>query len=206
MARINPNRMELLKLRKRLSLAKRGHKLLKDKLDELVRRFLALIDQTLQKRNEVDSLAAQAFSLLTIVRGQSGIEILSEALAGQTRVAEVEVIEERLFNLAVPKFKISGGEVQANYSLAQTPALLDYALKQFNLLYQQLIELAALEKKVQLLANEIETTRRRVNALEYVLIPSLAQTTKQITVYLSEQERANLTRVMKIKQMLEKKG
>lgn len=205
MARINPNRMELLKLRKRLALARRGHKLLKDKLDELVRRFLALIDLSRQKRDQVDQLASLAFGLLTIVRGQSGIEVLSEALAGQAQTVGVQVSEERLFNFAVPKFKIGELAVQANYSLAQTPALLDYALRQFKVLYEHLIELAELEKKVQLLALEIETTRRRVNALEYVLIPQLGQAAKQITMYLSEQERANTTRVMKIKEMLEKK-
>lgn len=203
MARINPNRMELLKLRRRLSLAQRGHKLLKDKLDELIRRFLLLVTEVTQKRDEVDKLAEQAFGLLTLIRGQSGIDVLSEALAGQGQVAELEVSEERLFNLTVPLFQVEPIKLKANYSLAQTPVLLDYAVQQFNFLYLKLIELAQLEKKVQLLANEIETTRRRVNALEYVLMPQLKQSAKQITMYLAELERANVTRVMKIKQMLE---
>jgi len=191
--------MELLKLRKRLNLAQRGHKLLKDKLDELIRRFLLLITEVTQKRDEVDKLAEQAFGLLTLIRGQSGRDVLSEALAGQDAAVELQVLEERLFNLTVPRFQIGEIKLKANYSLAQTPALLDYAVQQFNFLYTKLIELAQLEKKVQLLANEIETTRRRVNALEYVLIPQLNQSTKQITMYLAELERANITRIMKIK-------
>jgi len=195
--------MELLKLRKRLNLAQRGHKLLKDKLDELIRRFLLLITEVTQKRDEVDKLAQQAFGLLTLIRGQSGRDVLSEALAGQDAAVELQVLEERLFNLTVPRFQIGEIKLKANYSLAQTPTLLDYGVQQFNFLYTKLIELAQLEKKVQLLANEIETTRRRVNALEYVLIPQLNQSTKQITMYLAELERANVTRIMKIKQMLE---
>lgn len=197
--------MELLKLRKRLSLAQRGHKLLKDKLDELIRRFLLLVTEVMQKRDEVDKLAEQAFGLLTLVRGQSGIDVLSEALAGQGQAVELEVLEERLFNITVPSFQVGEVKLKANYSLAQTPTLLDYAVQQFNFLFQKLIELAQLEKKVQLLANEIETTRRRVNALEYVLIPQLKQSAKQITMYLDELERANVTRIMKIKQMQEAK-
>lgn len=203
MAKINPNRMELLKLRRRAQIAKRGHKLLKDKLDELLRRFLALIDRAGSERAAVETALAEAFGTLAIARGEGGTRVLAEALAGTGEPTAVDVGFERLLSIKVPTFTVSQAAVSIEYSLATTPAVLDSAVAAFEDALTPLVSLAQLEKTILLLALEIDKTRRRVNALEYILIPQIENSMKQINMSLSEQERANLTRVMKIKEMLE---
>lgn len=204
MAKINPNRMELLKLRRRAQMAKRGHKLLKDKLEELLRRFLGLIDEAGARRSEMEGALAEAFGLLAIARGEAGTTVITEALAGDVaQEAGVEVGVESLLSVKVPIFTPSTIDIPISYSLATTPAILDTAVVDFEALLEKLVKLAEIEKTIQLLALEIDKTRRRVNALEYILIPQLEGAIKQINMCLAEQERANLTRVMKIKEMLE---
>lgn len=203
MAKINPNRMELLKLRRRAQMAKRGHKLLKDKLDELLRRFLALIDKAGSGRAEIEDALAGAFGVLAVARGEGGTLVITEALAGAGQPTTVDVGLENLLSIKVPTFTVPQVALSIKYSLATTPAVLDSAVTGFEAIINPLVSLAQLEKTIQLLALEIDKTRRRVNALEYILIPQLETSIKQINMSLSEQERANLTRVMKIKEMLE---
>lgn len=203
MAKINPNRMELLKLRRRAKMAERGHKLLKDKLDELLRRFLALIGQAGESRSVVELALAQAFGTLALARGEGGTTVVTEALAGAGSPTEVRVGLDHLLNIEVPTFTVPEVRLSINYSLATTPAVLDSAVLGFEAVIGKLVKLAELEKTIQLLALEIDKTRRRVNALEYILIPQLNSDIKQINMSLAEQERANTTRVMKIKDMIE---
>jgi len=203
LAKINPNRMELLKLRRRALMAKRGHKLLKDKLDELLRRFLALIDRARSGRSEIEAALAEAFGVLAVARGEAGTIVIAEALAGTGEPTTVDVGLESLLSIKVPTFTVPQVALSIKYSLATTPAVLDSAVTGFEAALNPLVSLAQLEKTIQLLALEIDKTRRRVNALEYILIPQLEESIKQINMSLSEQERANLTRVMKIKEMLE---
>jgi V/A-type H+-transporting ATPase subunit D len=195
--------MELLKLRRRAQMAKRGHKLLKDKLDELLRRFLAIIHEADATRSAIEVKLAQAFGILAVARGEGGTTVITEALAGSGEPTRVEVGDKNVLSIKVPTFAVPTVSISIKYSLATTPAVLDSAVTGFEAALPELVSLAELEKTIQLLALEIDKTRRRVNALEYILIPQLEESIKSINMSLSEQERANLTRVMKIKDMLE---
>ncbi len=206
MPKVNPNRMELLRLRDRLKTAVRGHKLLKDKLDALLGRFMDLLDEARELRKQVETEIKAAFGFLALARGEAGPLMLTEALSGSGREIDVEVGTVNLMSVVVPKFSLPVAPTPATYSLAVTPPVLDEAVKGFSGALEPLIRLAELEKTIQLLALEIKRTRRRVNALEHILIPGLNADIKVINMSLAELERANLIRVMKIKEMLEIKS
>jgi len=201
--KINPNRMELLKLRRRERMARRGHKLLKDKLDALMKRFMAAAAEARAKRADVEGALGQAFGLLSLARGEAGSIVMTEALAGGRSQTDVNVDTTNLLSVRIPVFSLSETTGEVSYSLATTPAILDEAVAEFSTILKRVVELAELEKSVQLLAWEIEKTRRRVNALDHILIPRLSESIKYINMSLAEQERANTTRVMKIKEMVE---
>ncbi len=204
--KVNPNRMELLRLRDRLSIARRGHKLLKDKFDELMKSFLGLISQNRRLRQEIEEELAASYASLAVARAEAGSLVLEEALSVPVRKAKVEVTEQTVMNIDVPKIElVDAGEV-GGYGLATVPAVLDEGLLRLSKLLPRLIEMAEREKSIELLAAEIERTRRRVNALEYVLIPNLEEATRFVTMKLDENERASRVRLMKIKEMVEGKG
>jgi V/A-type H+/Na+-transporting ATPase subunit D len=197
----NPNRMELLKLRRRLVVARRGHKLLKDKFDELMKPFLAMVRETRDLRIEVERELTDANRLFAIARSETSPRELDEALAYPKARSEVSVRRATLVSLTVPDFELEMEGDFDCYGLASTPALLDEAIASYRALLERLVRLAQEENTLRMLAEEIEKTRRRVNALEYVLIPQLEETIRYITIKLDEFERANLTRLMKIKEM-----
>jgi len=203
---INPTRMELLRLKKRLLLAKRGHKLLKDKQDELVRNFLEIIEDTKRLRieadNEVQSVY-QSFSLAEGIVGSATIENLFSISGVET---EIKFKTKTIMNLKVPKFEVDIRGDPFNYGDAKSSVLVDKCVLRYRKLLSTLLKLAELEKTSILLAEEIEKTRRRVNALEYILIPNIAETIKYISMKLSEMERSNLTRIMKVKDIIEAKS
>jgi len=202
---VNPNRMELLKLRKRTVLARRGHKLLKDKQEQLVRLFLARIEEAKELRSKVEEGLRKVQEAYLIARSRMSPEELDAALAFPKGDMTIKVSVKSLMNVRVPKFEISGKPDPYSYGLANTSAALDRALGELSHLYPIMIRLAEAETQVEVLAQEIERTRRRVNALEYVLIPSLEETVRYITMKLGEIERSNLTRLMRVKQILEGK-
>lgn len=200
----NPNRMELLKLRRRLVIARRGHKLLKDKFDELMKPFLAMINETRQLRSEVESKLADAYRMFVFARSQTSSSALEEALAHPKASADISAGKSSMVSITVPVFELElEGEFDC-YGLGSTPAVLDEALEMFKELLPRMVLLSQKENALKMLAWEIEKTRRRVNALEYVLIPQLEETIHFITMKLDEFERANLTRLMKIKEMVSK--
>lgn len=201
--RVNPNRMELLKLRRRHDVAKRGHKLLKDKLDELLKEFMARIAAGRKLRREVEAELAGAYALFAVARSEAGTAAITQALLGGEPGELVETSERSVMSVRVPEFGVPQLATPGGYSLATTPALLDQALERLAAAAPRLVELAAREKAIELLAAEIERTRRRVNALEYVLIPQLETTVRAIRMKLDEAERSDLTRLMKVKDMLE---
>jgi len=200
--RVNPNRMELLKLKRRGTMAERGHKLLKDKFDELLKEFLSRITENRRLRVEVERDLAQAYALLTIARGETGRANLGQALLAGEPVDLVEVSEHRVMSVTVPEFSLLTVPQPGGYSLATTPVVLDEALETLAALVPRMVELAEREKAIELLAADIERTRRRVNALEYVLMPSIATAVKGIQGKLDEAERGNLTRLMKVKDII----
>lgn len=200
--RANPNRMELLKLRRRGAVARRGHKLLKDKLDELMKEFQARIGANRRLRAEVERELRAAYSQFAIARAEAGQAVLEPALMSGAPERLLGVREKSLMSVTVPELALDDLPEPGGYSLATTPAVLDAGLSRLAAVAPRLIELAEREKAIELLAAEIERTRRRVNALEYVLIPSVDATIKDIQMKLDEAERSNLTRLMKVKDMI----
>ena len=202
--RVNPNRMELLKLRQRGVTARRGHKLLKDKLDELMKEFLARITEVRRLRTAVERDLGVAWGLLAMARAEAGSAALSAALAAGEPVPLAEVTEHNIMNVRVPELTLRALPPRQGYSFATTPAVLDGGLARLAAVLPRMLDLAAREKAIELLSAEIESTRRRVNALEYVLIPQIDETVRDIRMKLDEAERGNLTRLMKVKEMVER--
>ncbi len=199
---VNATRMELQRLKKRVKIAKRGHKLLKDKQDELMRQMLSQIEEVKTKRIQIENELQSILQSFVLAQSELGKEQIEEALSLPTKEVAVLVETKNLMSVKVPKFtKEVSGEIIC-YGFLNTSGEMDFALLKFEKFLDTLINLAEMEKKVQLLADEIDKTRRRVNALEYKLIPSLEETIRYITMKLSEFERSNLTRLMKIKDIV----
>ena len=203
---VNPTRMVLTGLKRRLRTARRGHKLLKDKRDELMKKFLEIIRENKELREEVERKMAEVNSSFVMARAEMSTEILEEALMYPKRKIQLEASSRNIMSVDVPvlEFAIETGDEGDifPYGFANTSGELDRAIIALSDLAPTLLKLAELEKSAQLLADEIERTRRRVNALEYVLIPNLEETIKYIVMKLDENERGNLTRLMKVKDMV----
>ena len=199
MAKVNATRMELLKLKKRVKLAKRGHKLLKDKRDELMKQFLALIHRNRELREEIEREIAVVYQQFLAARSLMSPEMLEEALMLPKTQLQVDISTKLIMSVLVPDIEMSQkGDGFLSYGFYDIPSELDQSLEALSALMPKLIQLAEMEKSLELLAMEIEKTRRRVNALEYVLIPELESTAKFIEMKLDEMERSALTTLMSI--------
>lgn len=196
---VNPNRMELMRLRRRLVLAERGHKLLKDKLEEIMRRFLEIIRQLTDLQGEVSQKLDRVFLAFALARTRDSLLKLEDFLPeGELRL---DVKEEKVFNLSIPRFEIKELKT-VDYDLFNTEAELDVGLKKMSELLEDLTEMARLWKAVELLSREIEATRRRVNALEHILIPSIEETIRYISSRLDEMERSYQVQLMRVKEIV----
>ncbi|CBZ04521.1 V-type ATP synthase subunit D [Clostridium botulinum] len=207
---VNPTRMELTKLKKRLTTASRGHKLLKDKQDELMRRFIGMIKKNNELRKDVEKELEGSFKDFLMASAVMSPEFLEEAVAYPKESISVDVKKQNIMSVNVPVFdfkrKLEGDKGSIfPYGFANTSAELDGAIEKLYGILPKLLELAKVEKACQLMADEIEKTRRRVNALEYMTIPQLEETIKFIQMKLDENERSTVTRLMKIKSMMEEK-
>jgi len=206
---VNPTRMELSKLKKRLATATRGHKLLKDKQDELMRRFIDLIKYNNKLRGEVEEKLQGAFKDFLMASAAISPEFLEEAISYPKESRSLELAEKNIMSVNVPvmnfvrKLEGDSGSIYP-YGFYSTSSELDNSIEQLYLILPKLLELAEVEKSCQLMADEIEKTRRRVNALEYMTIPQLQETIKYIKMKLDENERGALSRLMKVKDMMEK--
>lgn len=201
---VNPTRMELLHLKKRIGIAKRGHKLLKDKQDELMRRFLELIKDVKDLRVRVEKSLQEIFKKFVFLSSIMSDESLEEALAVPSKVVNLKISKSHVMNLQVPQYEAEvHGDITC-YGYSETSGDLDIALNELDKILKDMIDLAQKEKTIELLADEIIRTRRRVNALEYILIPNLEETIKYITMRLSEMERSNIARLMKLKDIIRK--
>ena len=207
---VNPTRMEMSKLKKRLVTATRGHKLLKDKQDELMRQFVNLVKYNNVLRKEVEAELQGSLKDFVMARAVMSSEFLEEAVAYPKEKISVEVKNKNVMSVNVPSMKFhrlleeDGGIFP--YGFASTSSELDDSIAKLYSIFPKLLELAEVEKSTQLMADEIEKTRRRVNALEYMTIPSLQETIKYIKMKLEENERGALTRLMKVKAMLEERA
>ena len=206
--RVNPTRMELLRLRRRLAVARRGHKLLKDKLDEMMKRFRALVEENRRLRTAVEEALAEATGAFVMARALMGEAATDLALAVPAVRVRVESGTRRIMNVLVPTLApVEEGKAEPlPYGFAETSGELDVAVSLLQKTLAELVRLVEAEKAVELLAAEIERTRRRVNALEYVLIPQLEEKVRFISMKLDENERATRTRLMKIKSLVERMG
>lgn len=204
MARINvnPNRMELSRLKKRLAVAKRGHKLLKDKQDALIKAFLEKARAGKELRESVEKELSECYGTFVLSRAQTTPEILEQALIFPGAESSLSVKWHNVMSVMVPEYDVKQEGNPVNYGFVNIPLLLDAALEQFSKLIFRLLKLAAEEKAIRLMAGEIERTRRRVNALEYVMIPNLTETIRYISMKLDEQDRSTLSRLMKIKEIV----
>jgi V/A-type H+-transporting ATPase subunit D len=196
---VNPNRMELMRLRRRLSLAERGHKLLKDKLEEIMRRFLQLMRRLFALQDEVKIKLEKTFLSFALVRTRSSGKDLERLIP--EGILRLKARRERIFNLIVPSFEIEKSEV-SDYDLLNTESELDIGLKKAREMLKDMLEMAKLWKAVELLAHEIEVTRRRVNALEHILIPSIKEAISYISGRLEEMERSYQVQLMRVKEII----
>ena len=203
---VNPTRMNLTALKKRLKTATRGHKLMKDKRDELMKEFLELARENGRLREAVEQRLTGMYQNFSIASAVMSREIMEESLMIPKQGVVLDVGNKNIMSVNVPVFSF---ETTANdagdiypYGYASTSGELDNAITGLTDIFPLLLELAAKEKEVQLIAAELEKTRRRVNALEYVMIPQLQVTIKYIQMKLDENERGNQTRLMKVKDMM----
>ena len=203
--RVNPTRMELKKLQVRYQTARRGHKLLKDKRDELMRRFLDVVRRSRELREDVDQALCRAYGSFSLASAVMQKEMLVEALMLPRAAREMTVEYHNQMNVTVPDFSMSAAEDDKgsyNYGLVFTSGELDAAVAELGAVRDKMLQMAGLEKEAQLLAEEIERTRRRVNALEHIMMPRYLTAIRSIKMKLDENERGNITRLMKVKDMM----
>lgn len=203
---VTPTRMVLNQLKGRLKTARRGHKLLKDKRDELMRQFMDVVKLNKQLRTRVEEGLTGAFASLQVASAIMSPEMLEQALLYPRQSVELGVNYKNIMSVNVPVYdfrtKSNDPSEIYPYGFAQTSGELDDALDKMARVFQDMLELAQVEKTMQLLAEEIEKTRRRVNALEYVMIPDLEKNIKYITMKLEENENSTKVRLLKVKEMV----
>lgn len=210
--RFSANRMELMKLKRQLLTARKGHSMLKDKRDGLMKSFLSLVDETLALREETDKLLAQATSAMGLARATMGPKKLQEAVQQSGSSLQFKVSVKRIMAVETPVFEPMQvldkklGEASFPYSLATTSSELDMAVDVLGKALPVMLNLAEKEKSLELMAAEIERTRRRVNSLEHVMIPEFEAAIKEVQSKLSENELSNQTRLMKVKDMIVKQN
>jgi V/A-type H+-transporting ATPase subunit D len=203
--------MELTGLKGRLKTAKRGHKLLKDKQDELMKKFIDYVKKNMELRVAVEKELTVAFKNFLIARAVMSSEVLEESIMYPTQKINLEMSTKNIMSVNSPVFNlVREDNKEASsiypYGFATTSGELDGAIYSLQQVFDKLVELAQVEKTCQLMADEIEKTRRRVNALEYVMIPQLIETVKYITMKLDENERGSRVRLMKVKEMMERQN
>lgn len=200
---VNPTRMALMDLKRRTKSAQRGHKLLKDKQDGLMQEFLTVIRSAKELRSKVEGEIGQAFHQFLLASAWLTDAQLENALSSPEAKISLEVETKNVMSVRIPFFTIRKEGNPRAYGFSGTNALLDEAVTKFDELFETLIELAQIEKQAESLAIELETTRRRVNALEHKMIPDLLETVKYITMKLDESERSGIIATMRIKASLE---
>ena len=207
---VNPTRMELSRLKKKLNTATRGHKLLKDKRDELMRRFLEMVRENRALRMQVEEQIRQANANFVLAKASMSEETLKVALLAPKQEVFVDTSYKNVMSVDIPVFESDTRTPDPNdiysYGFAFTSSDLDDAVKSLADVLPDLIKLAQIEKSCQLMADEIEKTRRRVNALEHVMIPETQEQIRYITRKLDENERSTQTRLMKVKDMMLKEA
>ena len=206
MATITPTRMVLNQMKGRLKTASRGHKLLKDKRDELMRQFMDVVRRNKELRIKVEEGLTEAFGALSVASAVMSPEMLEQALLYPRQSVALDMSYKNIMSVNVPVYDFKTKTAEEGdifpYGLAQTSGELDDAMTALSGVFEDMLELAQVEKTMQLLAQEIEKTCRRVNALEYVMIPDLQKNIKYISMKLDENESSTKVRLMKVKDMV----
>ena len=202
--KVNPTRMELRRLKDRKKTAVRGHKLLKDKSDEMIRQFIGYAKENMRLRLEVEQGLSNALAEFMLAKSVSQDGVIWEALSMPSIGMELEIGKKNIMSVNVPSIGIKKSESTSlyPYSFASVTSELDKSISTISVLAEKLIKLAEVEKTCNMLATEIEKNRRRVNALEYIMIPQTEEAIHDITMKLDENERGNIVRLMKVKTML----
>ena len=205
---VNPTRMELRRLKTRLKTATRGHKLLKDKSDEMIRQFMVYVRENKRLREEIEAELSSALKGFTLARAVSSNAVIEEAVMMPATKAEISLSSDNVMSVEVPSISVVEHEGQDKYpySFDTVTSERDASIGTLSTLLVKLVKLAEVEKTCNMLADEIEKNRRRVNALEYVMIPQIEETIKYINMKLDENERASTIRLMKVKSMIEEKS
>lgn len=205
---VNPTRMELRRFKTRLKTATRGHKLLKDKSDEMIRQFMVYVRENKRLREEIEAELSSALKGFTLARAVSSNAVIEEAVMMPATKAEISLSSDNVMSVEVPSISVVEHEGQDKYpySFDTVTSELDASIGTLSTLLVKLVKLAEVEKTCNMLADEIEKNRRRVNALEYVMIPQIEETIKYINMKLDENERASTIRLMKVKSMIEQKS
>lgn len=202
---VKPTRMELSNLKDRLAISTRGHKLLKDKQDELMRQFITLIKKNNELRAEVEQELTEAMRAFVLAKSLLNEAFIEELFAVPNKSVTLDIQERNIMSVIVPRMDFSVNEddkeSEMQYGFLNSNSELDESIEKINQILPKLLELSEIEKTCQLMADEIEKTRRRVNALEHLKIPELEETIYYIEMKLEENERANITRIMKVKDM-----
>ena len=205
---VSPTRMELLRLSRREKLAEKGHDLLREKRDALIAEFLDVVGEVRDIRKEVEAKLSEAFEFLILAQALSGVEQVRQLSLMTGHTISIDSSSRSIMGVQIPLLERSGELVrnvtERGYSLFDSSAALDRSARSFEEALQLIIKLGEVEEAVRKLAGEVEKTKRRVNALEYIMIPSLKATRKYIRMRLEEMERENFTRLKKIKAMLER--
>ena len=203
---VNPTRMELTRLKGKLRTAQRGHKLLKDKRDELMKQFLETVREVRSLRAEVEEDLMKVHGAFTVASALMSAQALEQALMYPKQSVELTMTFQNVMSVNVPVYDFQTKTKSESdiypYGFAATSGELDAAVEALGHVFRKMLKLAQIEKSAQLMAEEIEKTRRRVNALEYVKIPEMQESIKYITMKLEENERANTIRLMKVKDMV----
>ena len=198
--------MVLNRLKGRLKTARRGHKLLKDKRDELMRQFMDVVRRNKELRTKVEQGLTAAFASQQVASSVMSPEMMEQALLYPRQSVELDLTYKNIMSVNVPRYKFQTKNNDPSeiypYGFAQTSGELDDALEKLAQVFQDMLDLAEVEKTMQLLAEEIEKTRRRVNALEYVMIPDLQKNIRYITMKLEENENSTKVRLLKVKEMV----
>ncbi len=202
--KVNPTRMELLRLKRRLKIAQKGHKLLKEKRDGLMKEFMEVIKLAKTTREEMEQKLAIAFRSYTLAASNTIPQAMEAASTLPSQKTDLKFSTKNVMSVNIPQIEVQTSGDWLSYGFYDTSGELDIAIINLQDTAPQMIKLAEIEKSAQLMAKEIEKTRRRVNALEHVMIPNIEETVKYITMKLSEQERATITTTMIVKEMIEK--
>ena len=204
MISVKATRMELLNIKKRIKIAKRGHKLLKDKRDGLMKQFLSIVNESMEIRKRVEGELYLAYRSFLLTRAMMSVEEIEEAILYPKKEALLDISYQNIMGVNVPDLEMEmEKEEDIAYSLVSTSSELDHALELFSKALTEMVQLAEIQKSVELLALEINKTRRRVNALEHVLIPQLEEAARYINMKLDEMERSNFCNLMRIKEIME---